>query len=169
MNIVITGFMGTGKSVVGRHLAQELKVPFIDLDVEIVKKAGKPIKDIFANQGEATFRALESQAIADVSKQDRTVISTGGGALLESKNKDVLQKNGILVCLSAKMGTLLERLKEDLSRPLLTGENPEQKIERLMKERQSIYDLCPVQVDTEGKTIAQVAQEIIQKVRPQWH
>jgi shikimate kinase len=66
------------------------------------------------------------------------------------------------------MGTLLERLKDDLTRPLLAGENLEQKVERLMKERQAVYNLCPVQIDTDGKTIAQVAQEIIQKVSPQW-
>ena len=74
----------------------------------------------------------------------------------------------MLICLTAKMGTLLERLKDDLTRPLLAGENLEQKVERLMNERRDVYNLCPVQVDTDGKTISQVAQEIIQKVSPQW-
>ena len=90
------------------------------------------------------------------------------GALLDPRNREVLQRHGILVCLTAKMGTLLERLKEDLSRPLLAGANPEQKIELLMKERESIYNLCPIQVATDGKTIAQVAAEIIQKLPSTW-
>jgi shikimate kinase len=168
MNIVLTGFMGTGKSVVGRHVAQELRAPFVDLDAAIVKKSGKSVKDIFTTQGEAAFRAIESEVIVELSDRDKTVIATGGGALLDPKNRERLQENGILVCLSARMGTLLERLKEDLSRPLLAGENPEERIERLMKERQSIYDLCPVQIDTEGKTIAEIADEIIKKVSAMW-
>lgn len=168
MNIVLTGFMGTGKSAVGRHLAAELHVPFVDLDTAIAKKAGKTINDIFAAQGEAAFREFERDVITEISGQDKTVIATGGGALMDPKNREQLQKNGILICLTARMGTLLERLKDDLTRPLLNGENVEQKIERLMKERQSVYNLCPVQVDTDGKTIAQVAAEIIQKVSPKW-
>jgi shikimate kinase len=168
MNIVLTGFMGTGKSAVGRHLAEELHVPFLDVDAAIVKKGGKSIKDIFATGGEAAFRTLESSVIVELSGHDKTVIATGGGALMNVQNRENLQKNGVLVCLTARMGTLLERLKEDLSRPLLAGEKLEDKVERLMKERQHIYDLCPVQVDTDGKTIAQVAKEIIQKVSPKW-
>jgi len=135
MNIVLTGFMGTGKSVVGRHVAQELRTPFVDVDLAITKKAGASIKDIFATKGESAFRAFESDVIAELASQDKTVIATGGGALLDPKNLENLQQNGILVCLTARVGTLLERLKEDLTRPLLAGENVEQKVERLMKER----------------------------------
>jgi shikimate kinase len=87
---------------------------------------------------------------------------------MNPKNRESLGKSGILVCLTARMGTLLERLKDDPTRPLLSGEDLEHKVERLMKERQDIYSLCPVQIDTDGKTMAQVAQEIITKVSPQW-
>ena len=160
--------MGTGKTAVGRHLAAELHAAFIDVDAAIAKKAEKSIQSIFSDEGEAAFRKLESSVIAEVATQDRSVIATGGGALLDSKNRENLQKNGMLVCLTAKIGTLLERLKDDPTRPLLSGENLESRIARLMKERQDVYSLCPVQVDTEGKTISQVAQEIIQKVSPQW-
>jgi len=153
---------------VGRHLAAELRASFVDVDLAITKKAGKSIQSIFASQGEAAFRELESAVIAEVAGQDNTVIATGGGALLDPKNREKLQNNGILICLTAKMGTLLERLKDDLTRPLLAGENLEQKVERLMKERQDVYNLCPIQIDTDGKTIAQAAQEIIRKVSPQW-
>ena len=168
MNIVLTGFMGTGKSAVGRHLADKLHAPFSDVDSAIAKKAGKTIKDIFSSAGEPAFRKLESDVIAELSAQDKTVIAAGGGALMNPTSREHLEKNGILVCLTARTGTLLERLKDDLTRPLLEGENLEQKMDRLMKERQAIYDLCPVQIDTDGKTIPQVAEEIIQKIAPKW-
>ncbi len=168
MNIVLTGFMGTGKTAVGRHLAAELHANFVDVDMMIAQKAGRSINDIFSGDGEAAFRKQESVVIQEVAAQDKTVIATGGGALMDPANRENLAKNGILVCLSARMGTLLERLKDDLTRPLLTGESLEQRVERLMAERQAIYNLCPVQVDTDGKTIAQVAEEIIRKVSPQW-
>jgi shikimate kinase len=168
MNIVLTGFMGTGKSAVGRHLAAELHVPFIDVDTAISKKASKTIKDIFSGEGEAAFRRLERDVIAELSGQDKTVIATGGGALMDEQNRQNLGRNGILVCLSARMGTLLERLKDDLARPLLAGENREEQVNRLMKDRQAVYELCPIQVETDSKTIAQVAAEIIQKVSPKW-
>jgi len=168
MNIVLTGFMGTGKTAVGRHLAAELHTKFVDVDMLIAEKAGRSIKDIFTGDGEAAFRKQESALIQELSGQDKTVIATGGGALLDSANRDKLSKNGVLVCLTARTGTLLERLKDDLTRPLLQGESLEARVERLMSERQAIYSLCPVQVATDNKTIAQVAEEIIQKVLPQW-
>jgi shikimate kinase len=168
MNIVLTGFMGTGKTAVGRHLANDLHTEFMDVDAAIAGKAKKSISKLFATDGEAAFRTLESEVIAELSRRDKTVIAAGCGALLNAQNRENLQRNGILVCLSARVGTLLERLKDDVTRPLLAGENLEQRLERLMKERQAVYDLCPVQVATDGKSIAQVAGEIIQKVAPQW-
>ncbi len=168
MNIVLTGFMGTGKTAVGRHLAAELKAKFVDVDIAIAEKAGRSIKDIFTGDGEAAFRKEESAVIQEVAAQDKTVIATGGGALMDHANRENLAKKGILVCLTARMGTLLERLKDDQTRPLLAGESLEQRVERLMTERQAIYNLCPIQVDTDGKTIAQVADEIIRKVSPKW-
>jgi shikimate kinase len=168
MNIVLTGFMGTGKSAVGRHLADQLHIPFIDMDVVISKKARLSVSDIFKTKGEAAFRTLEREAVLELSGMDKTVIATGGGVLLDPKNREHLQMNGILVCLTAKMGTLLERLKEDPTRPLVSGENLEQNVDRLMKERQSIYNSCPIQIDTENKSIAQVSAEIIKEVSSQW-
>ncbi len=168
MNIVLTGFMGTGKSAVGRRLAEDLHVAFVDVDETIEKRAGHSVRNIFEHQGEAAFRILEADVITELSKVDRAVISTGGGALLNPKNQENLSRQGILVCLRAKTSTLLERLKEDVTRPLLTGENVEARMERLLKERQSIYDLCTFQIDTDDKTIAAVATEIIQAISPKW-
>ena len=100
--------------------------------------------------------------------QKKAVISTGGGALMNPQNREFLEKNGILVCLTARTGTLLERLKNDLTRPLLAGENMEERINRLMQERESVYAMCPIQVTTDDKTIEQAAQEVIQKITPLW-
>lgn len=168
MNIVLTGFMGTGKSAVGRRLAEVLHAEFVDIDTLIAKRAGRSVQAIFAEQGEEAFRKLESEVIAEAANNDKTVIATGGGALLNLKNREILQSRGTLVCLTARVGTLLDRLKDDMTRPLLAGENLPQKVERLMKERQAVYDLCPVQIVTDGKTIAQVSDEIAQKLKAQW-
>jgi shikimate kinase len=168
VNIVLTGFMGTGKSTVGRRVAEILKIPFFDVDETIKRQTGRSIAELFQMKGEDAFRALESATIQELSVQKSAVIATGGGSLMNPQNRDFLQRNGVLVCLSARTGTLLERLKDDLTRPLLAGENMQQRIDRLMQERQAIYAMCPVQVATDDKTIAQVAEEVIQKVTPLW-
>src|SRR5882724_2390150 len=113
MNIVLTGFMGTGKTAVGRHLAAELKAKFVDVDMLIAQKAGRSIRDIFESEGEAAFRKQENAVIREVVAGDKQVIATGGGALMDASSRETLKKNSILVCLTAKMGTLLERLKGD--------------------------------------------------------
>jgi shikimate kinase len=168
MNIVLTGFMGTGKTAVGRRVAEILKAPFHDADREIVAKAGRSVSELFANGGEAEFRRMESSVVEALSRLDKVVIATGGGAIVDPRNREHLLRNGILVCLTARMGTLLDRLKDDVTRPLLTGENMEQKLERLMKERETIYSSCPIQIETDGKSVAQVADEIVKAVASQW-
>jgi shikimate kinase len=168
MNIVITGFMGTGKTTVGRRVAELLKAPFFDVDDTIKRQTGQTISDLFRVKGETSFRAVESAAIQELSMQDKVVIATGGGSLMTPQNRDFLEKRGILVCLTARTGTLLERLKDDLTRPLLAGESMAERVERLMQERQSVYAMCPIQVGTDGKTINQVAEEVVQKVMPRW-
>lgn len=160
--------MGTGKTAVGRHLAERLKASFHDVDALIVKRAGKPVAQIFAEEGEPAFRELERQVIAELATKDHAVIATGGGALVDSANRTALERSSLLVCLTARTGTLLERLKDDVTRPLLAGEDLSAKIERLMKERESVYAACRYQVATDGKTIAEVAGDILQKVESQW-
>lgn len=169
MNIVLTGFMGTGKTTVGRRVADKRGMLYRDIDEHIVELERRSVADIFATLGEAAYRRIEKSAVEELTQRDNYVISAGGGAILDADNRAMLSKNGVLVCLRAKTGTILERLKDDLTRPLLKGEDRETKIERLMKERQAVYDLCPVQVDTDGKTIMEVADEIITKVAPLWH
>src|SRR5688572_32419312 len=112
MNIVLTGFMGTGKTLVGRRLAEELGLGFVDIDEAIEKRVGRSVRVIFETQGETAFRALEAEVIGELASRDRTVIATGGGALLNPQNRRNLEKNGILVCLRARTATVLERLKD---------------------------------------------------------
>lgn len=169
MNIVLTGFMGTGKTTVGRRVAEILKLKFVDLDSHIEQLEGHPVSEIFAKSGEAAFRKIEAAGVEELSRRDEQVISVGGGAILNPINRENLQRHGLLVCLRAKTGTVLERLKDDLTRPLLVGEDREEKVDQLLKERQAIYDLCPIQIVTDSKTISQVAEEIIQATRPPWH
>jgi len=168
MNIVLTGFMGTGKTAVGRRLAEQMRVPFVDVDASIEKEANRSIRAIFETDGEAYFRKLESEVIVRLSALDKTVISTGGGALLDPRNREHLRKNGILICLTARVGTLLERLRGDLTRPILTGENPETRIERLLQERESVYAECETQITTDEKTISDVTQAIMKAIQPRW-
>jgi shikimate kinase len=168
VNIVLTGFMGTGKTAVGRRLAERLKVPFIDVDMAIAKRVRKSIAQVFSEEGEAAFRDLERAVIAEVVTVDRAVIATGGGALIDRRNRERLEKSGVLVCLTARTGTVLERLKDDVTRPLLAGENLAGKIERLRKEREAVYAMCRHQIATDDKTIDQVAQEIVREIGPHW-
>lgn len=160
--------MGTGKTAVGRLLAERLKVPFFDADTVLAKRAGKSIAQIFEEEGEPAFRELERQVIAELTQKTRIVMATGGGSLMDARNRALLESSGILICLTARAGTLLERLKDDMTRPLLAGEDLPTRLERLMKERETVYALCPLQVATDDRTIAQVADEIIRKIGPRW-
>ncbi len=168
MNIVLTGFMGTGKTTVGRRLAEDLNAPFFDVDATIEKEKACSIRSIFESEGEAEFRKLETMAIERLSARDHIILSTGGGALLDANNRELLKRNGYLICLMAKAGTLLERLKDDFTRPLLAREDPGSGIERLLKKRQGVYRLCDLQIQTDQRTIAEVAQAIILGVGARW-
>ncbi|NJN84734.1 MAG: AAA family ATPase [Caldilineaceae bacterium] len=132
-NIIITGFMGTGKSTVGRLLAARLGRPFLDMDEQIEAYFGKPIPEIFANDGEAAFRAAEAAICRQVADQTGLVLSTGGGALVNPANRDRLAQSGVIICLTATEDAILERVQQASNRPLLPGSADEQ--------RQRIRDL----------------------------
>ncbi|MBK7896739.1 MAG: shikimate kinase [Candidatus Promineifilaceae bacterium] len=159
-NIILTGFMGTGKSSVGRLLAQRLQRPFLDTDALIVQRDGRSIATIFAEDGEATFRHWERTVARELAQQQGLVIATGGRLMLDEDNAELLAASGQVFCLTAAPQTILNRIKDDAERPLLNVPNPAERIALLLEMRREGYGHFP-QINTEGKTAAQVADEIV--------
>lgn len=163
-NIVLTGFMGTGKSEVGKVLARALGCAFVDVDAAIEKRSGMSISDIFETQGEAVFRRIESEVIGELSRRKRSVIATGGGAVVSADNRAALRAGGIIVCLTASVRTILHRVRGNADRPLLKGEHPEQRIQELLEARRPFYALADIMVATDGKRPEEIVDEIIERV-----
>ncbi|HMK55885.1 MAG TPA: shikimate kinase [Dissulfurispiraceae bacterium] len=163
-NIVLTGFMGAGKTEVGRILARRLGYALVDVDDEIEKEQGMKISDIFSRFGEPAFRDIESAMINRLSQGASMVISTGGGAVLRQENIDRLRSKGVIVCLTASAETIFRRTKRNNDRPLLKVEDPLGKIKELLASRQHCYEKADMSVDTEEKTPSEVAGEIIERV-----
>lgn len=164
-NIVLTGFMGTGKSEVSRELSRILGWKAIDVDTEIEKSQKMTIAEIFKQFGEPRFRDTETEMIRIFSKNKNVIISTGGGAVLRQENMDALRENGIVVCLTAKPETILQRTGNNNDRPLLQVEEPLKKIKELLEFRRPYYEKADIMIDTEGKTPLEIAEEIIEKVK----
>jgi shikimate kinase len=159
-NIVLTGFMGTGKSTVGRRLADRLGRPFIDTDALIEQREG-PIAEIFAEHGEQHFRDLEREVAAEVGRRRGAVVATGGRMLLDPANEAALRASGVIVCLHASAEALLARLAgEAAERPLLRGSDPAARIRDLLTERAAGYARFP-QVHTDGLDPDQVADAVL--------
>lgn len=164
-NIVLTGFMGTGKTEVGKILAQRFGYTFLDADSIIEQEQKMSITEIFRLYGEPYFRDIESAVLRRLAERDRVVISTGGGAVLRQENMDYLRKKGIIVCLTASPETILRRTSNDNSRPLLQVEDPLKKIKELLEFRRPYYERSDIMIDTEGKSPLEVAEEIIERIR----
>lgn len=159
--------MGAGKSAVGRALAANLSLSFKDTDRLIENRAGCRIGEIFDRKGEAFFRTLESEVIAELSKVAGGVVALGGGAAVQPGAVDRLEQSGTLVYLRARPETLLERIGNGDSRPLLRGLDRGARIERitaLQRERGSSYARARIVLDTDGKTIAEIAGEIEERI-----
>ena len=162
-NIVLTGFMGTGKSTVGKLLAENLKYNFVDTDGLISESAGLDIPSIFEIGGEEYFRALERETIERLLDfhQGEYVIATGGGSVISGKNRNTMKKAGIILLLTAAPDAILERIGHNLDRPLLKGENAPETIKRLLKERDPYYRDCCKAFETTGKSAEIVCKEIL--------
>jgi len=161
MNIYLVGFMGTGKTAVGRLLAKEKEWNFIDLDELIELKEQRRISDIFAKEGEPHFRKIEKKILKEVSTQNNFVVACGGGIVLDKNNIKLMKKTGALICLSAKSEEILKRVSSSNHRPLLNVANPKERIELLLKMRAPYYMQAEKTIDTTGLTIKQVAAKII--------
>ncbi|MBI4684221.1 MAG: shikimate kinase [Nitrospirae bacterium] len=163
-NIVLTGFMGTGKTEVSRELSRILGWTAIDIDTEIEKSQKMPITEIFKQSGELIFRDMETDTIKKFSKNKNVIISTGGGAVLRQENMDALRENGAIICLTASPETIFKRTGSSNDRPLLKVDDPLKKIKELLKFRNPYYEKADIMIDTEHKTPLEIAEEIIQKV-----
>ena len=163
-NIVLTGFMGTGKTEVGRELSRILGWRLIDVDDEIVKTQKMSINEIFGKFGEPAFRDMETDMIRKVSRNKNVIISTGGGTVLRQQNMDILREKGIIICLSAPPETVLERTSANSERPLLKVEDPLGRIKELMEFRKPFYDKADITVGTEQKTPLSIAEEILERI-----
>ncbi|SMF57241.1 shikimate kinase [Paenibacillus barengoltzii] len=163
-NIVLIGMMGTGKSTVGSLLAAATGKTFVDLDQRIVREAGRSIPDIFAAEGEAYFRDLESAALRNTLQEQGIVLATGGGAVLREANRLAMRGGGLVVALQATADEILARVGEDPNRPLLAG-GAKERITALLEERKELYAFAHLTVDTSGKSAEQVAAEILTHYR----
>ncbi|MBF0608637.1 MAG: shikimate kinase [Candidatus Magnetobacterium sp. LHC-1] len=160
-NIVLTGFMGTGKTTVGCLLSDILGRPLIDIDSEIETATATKINEIFATRGEPAFRELETDMAQKVSSLKGVIISTGGGIVLREENMKHLRSNGYIVCLMATPEAILSRVAGTDDRPLLKVPNPLQKIYELLDFRRPLYEKADLVIDTDDKTPEMVVAEII--------
>jgi len=159
-NIVLVGFMGTGKTVTGRVLARRTGMELVDMDSIIEERQGKTIPEIFAQDGEPAFRAMERELAKELSKRSGLIISTGGGIVLNPDNIADFAKTGLVVCLKASPETVFQRLEKDTNRPLLSGDKKGQ-ISTLLAKRKPLYDAIAHGIDTDGLTDEQTADPIL--------
>lgn len=162
-NLVLAGFMGCGKSSVGRLAAEQLRFRFVDTDALIEARVHKTIPEIFAQEGEPAFRELERQVVAELDGDEKMVISTGGGLIIDPVNLASLKEHGLVVCLWASPETLFERVCRTSHRPLLQDPDPLAKIRRLLAEREPFYRQADVLVGSDHRSIGEVAAQVLQE------
>lgn len=166
-NIILTGFMGTGKSTVGRLVAAALGRELVDMDAVLESRAGCTIAEIFRRQGEAHFRRLERALVVELAARSGLVIAAGGGVVLNPANLDDFRRSGLIICLAAAPESILRRVARATHRPLLAGDDPRARIDELLAARRAAYAAVPHQVDTTELTPAAVAERVLALARTQ--
>jgi shikimate kinase len=159
-NIILLGFMGTGKTVTGRVLAERTGLELVDMDSLIEQRQGKTIPEIFAQNGEPAFRDLERELVQELSQRSGIIISTGGGVVLNPANIADFEKNGLVVCLTASPETVFKRVEKDTNRPLLSGDKKAQ-IATLLEKRKPLYSAIRHGINTDELTDVQTADLIL--------
>jgi shikimate kinase len=164
-NIILTGFMATGKTTIGKLLADQLGYEFVDTDTLIAERSGQSIAEIFREKGEAAFREMEADIARELSDRDGLVISTGGRLMLDPVNAAVLSRQGRVFCLGASPDEIFERVSKDnhVRRPLIEFPDPMQRIIELMQQREGDYGRFS-QLVTSGKTPDEVVQELFSRI-----
>ncbi|MGH7800594.1 MAG: shikimate kinase [Thermodesulfobacteriota bacterium] len=164
-NIFLIGFMGAGKTTVGKILAKKLKLTFIDLDEVIEKELNLTIQEIFSRYGEDFFRDAETKALRSIADKDRHVVAAGGGVVLRKENWQIMKANGFTVYLRAPAEVLWSRVKNNTSRPLLQVENPFERVCELLSKRIPLYEKADFSVDTENISPEGVAEKIREEMK----
>ena len=168
-NIVLIGFMAVGKTAVGKKLAEALHMKFIDLDDLIVEQRGLSISEIFVQYGEAHFRELEREMVAQVSRRNFLVVATGGGVVLDPKNVSNLKKMGVMIHLSARPEAILERVLNEDHRPLLETADREGRVRELLLQRAPFYAVADLEIDTSGLNVDEIVMEIVRHLQESSH
>jgi shikimate kinase len=164
-NLALIGFMGTGKSSVGRLVADQLHFDYLDTDEMIQSRAGRTIADIFKKDGEPAFRKLEQQLVNELAARKRTVISTGGGLPANPVNLASLKTHALVVCLWASPEKIWERVRNQTHRPLLCDPNPRLKIRELLAAREPFYRQADVLINTDLRSAREAAQQVVHQFR----
>ncbi len=164
-NIVLVGFMGTGKTVVGRALSSRLMRRFVDMDERIEEREQKKISTIFDERGEDFFRRLERDLVQELAQENNLVIACGGGIVLNPDNIDTFAGSGLVICLQAAPDVILRRVARQQHRPLLEEGDKRESIQRLYAERKPLYDAIPLQIDRTHLGIQETVDKIIQYMK----
>jgi len=165
VNLYLVGFMGTGKTTVGRVVAQRLGFHLLDSDAEIERLQGRTISQIFAEAGEPAFRAMEREFVERGHPGERTVVACGGGLVVQPGMLETLQQRGVVVCLHASIETILERTSRHRTRPLLAVEDPEARVRTLFAQREPIYKKCGTVILTDSRPLHDITAHVIRAWR----
>jgi shikimate kinase len=165
-NIILVGPMGAGKTTIGKQLAQQLGRDFYDSDREIEKLTGVNIPLIFELEGEDGFRKREKNVLMELTQQQNTVLATGGGAVLDPENRNILSKNGFVIYLSAPLSQLFKRTAKDRNRPLLHTQNPRKKLEEIITSRDPLYrEVADIVIETDDKPVRYVVKNLLMTLK----
>lgn len=163
-NIILTGFMGTGKTTIGRLLAEKIGYQFIDTDTLIEEQIGQTISELFETQGEKVFRQLETDVVKKLAKETGLVVATGGGLVLNPENVALLEQTGTIFCLTASPEDILKRISQQHHiRPLLREDNPLEKINVLLEQRDPIYRQFK-QISTTELTLEEIIKSVLNSI-----
>jgi shikimate kinase len=158
-NIVLAGFMGTGKSTIGRLVALKLNLVFVETDAQIEAQAGQRIADIFAQHGEPVFRQMEAEICQRAAAGRDQVIATGGGALLNPVTREAFIASSLVICLTCDLDEIIRRVGDDPTRPLFAPDR--ERLEQLLASRADLYNSLPYQIDTTNRDPAEIVEEIL--------